>query len=44
MEYISAKTIVTRTKAPAQWFGIDYNMNMVVYIVPVLTYTKEEDR
>ena len=28
MEYISAKTIVTRTKAPAQWFGIDYNMNI----------------
>lgn len=28
MEYISAKTIVTKTKAPAKWFGIDYNMNI----------------
>ena len=28
MEYISAKTIVTIVKAPAKWFGIDYNMNI----------------
>ncbi|MCI8294044.1 MAG: radical SAM protein [Hespellia sp.] len=28
METIYAKTIVTKTKAPAQWFGIDYNMNI----------------
>lgn len=28
MEYIPAKTIVTKTKAPARWFGIDYNMNI----------------
>ena len=28
MEYISAKTIVTKVKAPAKWFGIDYNMNI----------------
>lgn len=28
MEYISAKTIVAKTKAPSQWFGIDYNMNI----------------
>lgn len=28
MEYIPAKTIVTKTKAPGQWFGIDYNMNI----------------
>lgn len=28
MEYISAKTIVTKTKAPSKWFGIDYNMNI----------------
>lgn len=28
MEYIPAKTIITRTKAPAKWFGIDYNMNI----------------
>lgn len=28
MEYIPAKTIVTRTKAPNQWFGTDYNMNI----------------
>lgn len=28
MEYIPAKTIVTKTKAPAKWFGIDYNMNI----------------
>lgn len=28
MEYIPAKTIVTRTKSPADWFGIDYNMNI----------------
>ena len=28
MDYIPAKTIVTKTKAPAQWFGIDYNMNI----------------
>ena len=28
MEYIPAKTIVTKTKAPSQWFGIDYNMNI----------------
>ncbi|ADL04802.1 SPL family radical SAM protein [Lacrimispora saccharolytica] len=27
MEYISAKTIVTKTKG-SQWFGIDYNMNI----------------
>ncbi len=27
MEYIPAKTIVTRTKSSA-WFGIDYNMNI----------------
>ena len=28
MEYISAKTIVAKTKAPSQWFGTDYNMNI----------------
>ena len=28
MEYIPAKTIVTKTKAPAKWFGIDYTMNI----------------
>lgn len=28
MEYIPAKTIVTKVKAPAKWFGIDYNMNI----------------
>lgn len=28
MEYIPAKTIVTKVKAPASWFGIDYNMNI----------------
>lgn len=28
MEYIPAKTIITKTKAPSQWFGIDYNMNI----------------
>ena len=27
MEYISAKTIVTKTK-DSRWFGIDYNMNI----------------
>lgn len=25
---IPAKTIITRTKKPGQWFGIDYNMNI----------------
>ncbi|MDO5422967.1 MAG: radical SAM protein [Eubacteriales bacterium] len=28
MEEIPAKTIVTKCKAPAEWFGIDYNMNI----------------
>lgn len=28
LKYIPAKTIVTKTKAPAKWFGIDYNMNI----------------
>lgn len=28
MEYIPAKTIVSRCKAPDAWFGIDYNMNI----------------
>ena len=28
MEYIPAKTIVTKVKAPGNWFGIDYNMNI----------------
>ena len=28
MEYIPAKTIVTKTKTPSKWFGIDYNMNI----------------
>lgn len=28
MEYIPAKTIVSRTKKPSEWFGIDYNMNI----------------
>ncbi|QQO09526.1 SPL family radical SAM protein [Breznakiella homolactica] len=28
MEYIPAKTIVTRTKSPGVWFGIEYNMNI----------------
>ena len=27
MEYIPAKTIVTKTKTRA-WFGLDYNMNI----------------
>ncbi|MDU4976814.1 MAG: radical SAM protein, partial [Hungatella hathewayi] len=27
MEYIPAKTIVTKTKS-SEWFGIDYNMNI----------------
>ncbi|MBS5959253.1 MAG: radical SAM protein [Clostridiales bacterium] len=28
MEYVPAKTIVTKTKSSADWFGIDYNMNI----------------
>ena len=28
MDYIPAKTIITKTKAPSKWFGIDYNMNI----------------
>lgn len=28
MEYIPAKSIVSRCKAPGKWFGIDYNMNL----------------
>lgn len=28
MDYIPSKTIVTKTKAPSKWFGIDYNMNI----------------
>lgn len=28
MEYIPAKTIVTKTKSADSWFGIDYNMNI----------------
>ena len=28
MEFIQAKTIVTRTKRPAEWFGADYTMNL----------------
>jgi len=28
MEYIPAKTIVTKTKTADAWFGIDYNMNI----------------
>ena len=30
MEYIKAKSIVTRTKSTA-WFGAQYNMNTVSY-------------
>lgn len=47
MEYISAKTIVTKTKAPAKWFGIDYNMNiykgaaMAVYTVTAVRIVME---
>ena len=28
MQLIPAKTIVTKTKKPAAWFGADYNMNI----------------
>ncbi|MDR2516897.1 MAG: radical SAM protein [Spirochaetaceae bacterium] len=28
MEYIPAKTIVSRTKNGQEWFGVDYNMNI----------------
>lgn len=28
MDTVPAKTIVTRTKSPGAWFGIDYNMNL----------------
>lgn len=28
MDYIPAKTIITKTKAASSWFGIDYNMNI----------------
>ena len=28
MEYIKAKTIVTRAKESSNWFGMDYNMNI----------------
>lgn len=28
METIPAKTIVTKTKSPDDWFGVDYNMNI----------------
>lgn len=28
MEYVPAKTIVTKTKSSSDWFGIDYNMNI----------------
>ena len=28
IEYIPAKTIVTRMKKPGEWFGADYNMNI----------------
>ena len=28
METVPAKTIVTKTKSPDEWFGVDYNMNI----------------
>jgi DNA repair photolyase len=28
LEFVPAKTIVTRTKRPAEWFGADYTMNL----------------
>lgn len=28
MEYVKAKTILTRAKSPGAWFGMDYNMNL----------------
>lgn len=28
METIPAKTIITKTKSPDEWFGVDYNMNI----------------
>lgn len=28
MEFVPAKTIVTKTKKPAEWFGTDYTMNI----------------
>lgn len=28
MEYIQAKTIITRSKKPEYWFGAEYNMNI----------------
>jgi len=28
LEFVPAKTIVTRTKRPADWFGVDYTMNI----------------
>ncbi len=28
MEYIPAKTIITRSKRPEYWFGTEYNMNI----------------
>lgn len=28
MQYVPAKTIVTKSKSPSSWFGTDYNMNI----------------
>ena len=28
MEFITAKTIITKVKYGNEWYGIDYNMNL----------------
>lgn len=28
IQYVKAKTIVTKSKSPSSWFGMDYNMNI----------------
>jgi len=28
LEFVPAKTIITRTKSPSEWFGADYTMNL----------------
>ena len=39
MEYIPAKTIITRSKRPEYWFGTEYNMNIKDAVMGAYTVT-----
>ena len=41
MEFIKAKTILTKAKDGSEWYGVDYNMNYINELQKAIDYIED---